>query len=94
MMVVMKMKKQLTQAIATGLDVPSETLCDLPVGTFRGKEELTIENHRGILGYSGELIQIAVKRGNLLIHGRNLTIVHMSSRCLKIRGTISCIELE
>ena len=94
MMVVMKMKKQFSQAIAAGLDLPSETLSDLPVGTFRGKGELTIENHRGILGYSGELIQIAVKGGSILIHGRDLTIVHMSRRCLRIKGTITCMELE
>ena len=88
------MKKQLTQAIATGLDIPSETLCDLPVAILRGSGDLTVENHRGILGYSGELIHVAHKGGSLLIYGRDLTIVNMARRCLRIKGRITCIELE
>ncbi len=88
------MKKQFRQTIAKGLDLPPETLCDLPVGTFRGRGELSLENHRGILGYSGELIQVSVKGGSVLIHGRDLTIANMSRRCLCIRGTVTCIELE
>ncbi len=93
MMVVMKMKKQLTRAIAAGLDVPSETLCNQPVVTFRGKEDVTVENHRGIIGYADDLIQIAVKPGSIMIRGRDLTIIHMSRRCLRIKGTITCIEM-
>lgn len=93
-MVVMKMKKQIRQSLAAGLDIPPETMCDLPVGTFRGRGELCVENHRGILAYSAELIQVAVKRGSVLVHGRNLTIANMSRRCLCIRGNITMIELE
>ncbi len=94
MMVVMKMKKQLTRTLATGLDIPAETMCSLPVSTLRGREDLTVENHRGILGYSGELIQVAVKGGSLLIYGKELTIAHMTRRCLQLKGRISRIEWE
>ncbi len=94
MMVVMKMKKQLTRAIANGLDIPSEALCDLPVGILRGKGELTVENHRGIIGYSADLIHVALKDGGILVHGRDLTIVNMTRRCLRIKGRITCMELE
>lgn len=93
MIVVMNMKKQLNKAIAAGLDIPSETLCRQAVVTFHGKEEVTVENHRGILGYDENLIQIAVRAGYILIHGGNLQIVHMSKNCLRITGTISSMEM-
>ncbi len=88
------MKKDLTRRITVGLDVPAETLCNIPVGTFRGKEEFCVENHCGILAYGEDCIRIAVKRGNVVIHGRKLTIANMSRRTLCVRGVITMIELE
>lgn len=93
MIMVMNMKKQWNKAITAGLDIPSETLCRQAVVIFRGKEEVTIENHRGILGYEEDLIQVAVRAGYILIHGGDLQIVHMSKSCLRITGTISSMEM-
>lgn len=90
----MKMKKELSRTIAAGLDVPPETLCNLPMGTFRGKGELCVENHCGVLAYSHDCIRIAVKRGGVTVSGRDLTIAAMSRSLVRIRGVITVIELE
>lgn len=94
MIVVMKVKKDFTSRVVAGLDVPQETLCNIPVGQFRGKGEFTLENHKGILAYEKDLIRIAVHRGVVVIRGRDLLIVHMRQGCLRIRGIIHMIELE
>ena len=94
MKVVMKMKKDLKQTIAQGLNLPPETFTSLPLGTFRGKEELSIENHRGILAYSGDMIRIALHRGSVMVQGRDLIIASMGKDRLVIRGVLRLIELE
>ena len=94
MIAVMGMKKNLPQNMAQALDLPSEALLKIPVGTFIGKKELCIENHSGITSYSAECIRVAVKNGVIIVHGYKLTIASMSRRCLRLCGTIQMIELE
>ena len=94
MIVVMIVKKEFSIRMAKGLNIPSETVCNVPVGTFRGKGELLLENHCGIQIYEKEHIRIAVKRGAVVIRGRNLTITNMSPTALRIKGVITVIELE
>lgn len=88
------MKKVLTRKLVEGIRVPPETFQEIPVGTFRGKGEFLLENHRGILAYREDLISIAVKRGTVLIHGRDLLIANMNRKNLCVRGMITMIELE
>ena len=94
MIVVMNMKKDFGRRIAAGLDVPAEALCNIPVGSFRGKEEFYLENHCGILSYEEDAISIAVPRGTVILRGRELSIANMRRRSLCIRGIITMIELE
>ncbi len=94
MMMVMNLKKDFGSLLTSALDLPGETMERLPMGTFRGKEEISLENHRGILSYEKEEIRIAVKRGAVVIRGRDLVISIMSKTRLQIRGTITIIELE
>lgn len=94
MIVVMKMKKDFASRMTTGLDFPGEALCNTPMGTFHGKGEFTLENHSGILIYEKDHIHIAVKRGTVVIRGRDLTIANMTPGYLRIKGIITMIELE
>lgn len=94
MKVVMKLKKDLKNTIAQGLSIPLETLSSMPFGTFRGKSELSIENHRGILAYSTDAIAVSVDRGQIVVRGNDLTIAGMGKDRLLIRGTVRLIELE
>ena len=91
---VMRMKGNFTRKIATGLNVPSETLSHIPLGTFRGREQLSIENHCGVKVYTSDLIRIGVKGGAVVVHGTQLTITHMSRHGITLRGVIQTIELE
>ena len=94
MKVVMKMKKELSRMITGGLNVPTETLSALPLGTFRGREALSIENHKGIIAYDSDCIRICVQGGAVVVHGRDLTIASMGKDLLSIKGAIRIIELE
>ena len=94
MISVMSMSKAWTERIPQALDLPPEALCDTAVGIIRGTNHFSLEHHKGILAYSDECIRIEVKRGTVVVHGRDLTIASMDRRCIRLKGTITAIELE
>ncbi len=94
MIAVMKMKKDLTRGVAEALSIPPETLSELPLVSVRGNRSVCIENHRGIVGYSEDCVQIAVKKGSIFVFGQKLHIACMSRRSLELRGRISSMEWE
>lgn len=79
-----KTKKQL----ANTLDLPKELLLDYPLTSFIGNEELMIQNHKGIIEYTSEVIRVKTKIGPLKIEGKHLYINKMSPETLIITGII------
>ncbi len=74
--------------MAERLELPKEVLLDLPLFTMMGREEITIENHKGILSYSEESIRIGTKVGVCAISGKDLHLKQLSGELLVICGTI------
>ena len=94
MIAVMKMKKDIRQGLAEALSIPQEAMSDLPLVSVRGNRSVCIENHRGIVGYSEDCVQIAVKKGSIFVFGQKLYIACMSRRRLELRGLIRSMEWE
>ena len=94
MIAVMKMKKDFRQGLAETLSIPVESVSDLPVVCVRGNRSVCIENHRGIVGYSEDCVQIAVKRGSVFVFGQGLQIACMSRHSLELRGKVQRMEWE
>lgn len=94
MIAVMKMKKERRRGFTEVLAIPPETVTELPLVSVRGNRSVCIENHRGIVGYSEECVQIAVKKGSIFVFGQELHIACMSRRSLELRGRISSMEWE
>ena len=59
-----------------------------------GKSRLSIENCRGILEYSNEIIVLACAMEKVRICGDNLSIIAMKKEGLIIGGKILSLELE
>lgn len=53
-----------------------------------------VENHRGVLEYSGERIVISAGRGRISVMGASLLIEAMNSNELLISGRIQSVEWE
>ena len=87
-------KKRLARA---GLEVMDRL--DLPGAAGVGRMELVgdrqfyMEQHRGVLRYSTEVIDIAAVNMTVRITGRELQLLAMTDRELRISGTIAAIEL-
>lgn len=70
------------------LDVPQDITLDLPRLTMIGNIQLYIENHRGVLHFSEELLKLALSKGQLEVHGKNLSIRAILAEEVMIEGNI------
>ena len=60
--------------------------------TLTGHYEVNIENYRGILEYTEQLIRINVRSGQIRITGKSLEINYYTTTDMKITGKVEKIE--
>ncbi|MBQ8505865.1 MAG: YabP/YqfC family sporulation protein [Clostridia bacterium] len=74
-----------------------EWLCDLSGQTARitsiGNRTLLVENHRGIIEFSGERIVLATGCGSVSVEGENLLLTEVRRDALVIRGDVRHVQL-
>jgi sporulation protein YqfC len=87
-----RLTRKLNQWAANMLDLPQDVVHDLPRLTMIGNVQLYIENHRGVLHFSSDRLQLALSQGKLDIRGKNLTIRAILTEEVFIEGTIDDIQ--
>lgn len=76
------------------LDLPKDVVLDVPKIIVIGKEEITIENHKGILTFDENEIRINSKSGPLSIKGENFEILYIATSTITISGKFASISYE
>lgn len=79
------------EILSSQLKLPSDILAGAPIITAIGRDEVCIENYKGILEYSNCSIKIITKVGNVIICGTNLNISYFTNDEMKITGRIHTI---
>lgn len=87
-----KRREILTTAVADFLEIPKDLVLDLPKITVIGRNEFYLENHRGIIEYSPQLLRINLSRGFLEIQGDRLEIKALMPDEMKVWGEIRSIN--
>ena len=59
-----------------------------------GDQRVLVENHKGVVSYSGENVRIRTTYGLLSIAGLKLEVVFMTEQQLVITGVICGISIE
>lgn len=85
-------KPRLAAKLAALLELPGEILTNGSRVTLLGRERLVIENHRGLLVYTGEQILLQTPEGRLLITGTNLNIGAIAPDQVSVDGAIGRLE--
>lgn len=80
--------------IAGAANVPKDVLLGVPILTLTGQIELCVENYRGIIEYTEELIRVQTKAGQLRIDGKRLQIDYYTNDEMKITGRIHAIAYQ
>ena len=76
---------------ADTFDLPGEVLLDLPRVTVTGGRVM-VENHQGLMDYSGELIVVAGGKVSIKIIGDALELRAMTAEALLITGEVFHLE--
>ena len=86
-------KERLLERTAEALELPGDVVAGLPRIELTGDRELRMENHRGILAYGSDEIQIAGGRLVVKVRGENLELRAMNAGELLITGAIRGVDL-
>ncbi len=80
---------RLRHKLVHALDFP----CEAAEGTVRlqmlGREEMTVENHKGVYEYKADLVRLQTREGMLRITGEKLMLRELSLDRIYISGVIS-----
>jgi len=79
-----KFKRRIVKA----LELPSEIVLDLPRLSMIGNEELLVENYKGIIEYTPELLRLHTKTGILFVEGKSLCLKQVTTDQINITGCI------
>ena len=80
--------------IAEKLELPKDVVLDVPKIIIVGRNEITIENHKGIISFKDDLIKINTKEGPLNIHGSKFEILYIATSTITISGFFNSVEYE
>ncbi len=76
------------------IDLPKDVLLNLPKITVVGKEEISIENHKGIEVFEKEFIKVKTNIGIVKVEGENFEILYIASETIVLSGKFKSISYE
>lgn len=76
------------------IDLPKDVLLNLPKITVVGKEEISIENHKGIEAFEKEFIKVKTNIGIVKVEGENFEILYIASETIVLSGKFKSISYE
>lgn len=79
---------------AERLSLPEEAVASSVKLTLTGRDRATVENHRGLLGYTETEVTVACLGGSLRIRGSELLLRAMDADMLLVTGRIEGVDLE
>lgn len=80
------------EKISELFELPKDIILDLPKVSMIGKNQMYIENHRGIIEYTMQRIRINSTLGVIRISGREMKIRNIGKEEIIIIGEITVIE--
>lgn len=82
------------RSLSEKLDISKDIILELPKITIIGKEEITIEHHKGIIVFEKNIIRVNTKIKVIKILGRNFEIIYIGESTLSIKGEFISVEFE
>ena len=87
-----KRSYKLREKISNTFDLPKDIVLDVSKIIIIGTGQITVENHKGIIEYSEDLIRINTGSSIMKLWGRNLAIKTILQEEITITGEITNIE--
>ncbi|MDI3481144.1 MAG: hypothetical protein PWQ97_799 [Tepidanaerobacteraceae bacterium] len=88
------MAGEIKKRISDALDLPGDIVLNLPRIVITAGISALIENHRGIVEYTSDIVRLNAGEGTLIIKGEGLLIKSLLADEVIIEGRIKSIEFE
>lgn len=85
--------RNIPEETAQLFDLPMDALAGLPRITLTGRKRICVENHRGLLTYATERVEISGGRVRICITGCDLYLRVMKKDAVVVTGEIHSVEL-
>lgn len=82
------------EGLVESLELPKDLMYGAVLVSITGRQEILIENYRGILEYTKSHISLQTKTCRLVIHGKDLNISYYTNEEMKITGLIDSVLYE
>ena len=82
------------EVLVEKLDLPKDVLLDVPKIIVIGRNEVTIENHKGIMLFEREKIKINTNMSPIEIKGSEFEILYIASSTITVSGKFVSIYYE
>ena len=86
------MKKGIRERIAEMTEIPKDFMMNMPRVTILGNREIYVDNYKGLLEYSDELIRLATTNKTIKIKGEGLLITRIVEDAIFFGGNIISVE--
>lgn len=86
------MEQKWGERLAEMLELPRDVVLDLPRLVMTGNKRLAVENHKGVIEYTPNLLRLNTSRGELRIQGSSLILVSILREEVWIEGRIGQVE--
>lgn len=83
---------KIRETISNALELPKDIILDVAKVTLIGSNNITVENHKGILEYNEDQIRVNTGSGILTIAGKRLNIKAILQEEITITGEIVSIS--
>jgi len=74
--------------------LPTDILAGAPIITATGRNEISLENYKGLIEFNDELIKVQTKQCRICIEGKHLNILYFTEDEMRIRGHIQAIYYQ
>ena len=88
------MKKGIRERIAEMTEIPKDFMMNMPRVTILGNREICVDNYKGLLMYSDELVKLLTTNKIISIKGENLLITRILEDMIFVGGNILSVEFS
>lgn len=82
------------EVFAEKLDLPRDLILNIPKITITGDNQITIENHKGVILFEEKEIKINSNVGVITIYGDRFEILFMGGSTLTLNGKFKSVIYE
>lgn len=80
--------------MAEKLELPRDVVMNVPKIVIIGDNEITIENHKGIMSFDNDKIRVNTKVGTITIMGKDFEILFLGGGTITVGGKFKAIDYE